>query len=117
MKTWGIISLHIFLLKRNKGGNFHYYSPVCNKKFLTPKNFQEYSIKQYLNYDFIMHFQMSIETFHDLLNEIGKIILQNKIYRCGYHLILLEKSLVMLLWYLTKGDTMLSTAGRFNIAI
>ncbi|XP_018566332.1 putative nuclease HARBI1 [Anoplophora glabripennis] len=78
-------------------------------------NFYEVWIDNYLSYDFYMHFRMTRQTNVTLIDALGNVLSRSQ-YRGGYLPIQLEKKVLICLWYLAKGDTMISIGDRFNVA-
>lgn len=76
-------------------------------------DFYESWINRYLDYDFFLHFRMTRKTSEKILNELGHLSKQD--YIGGFSAVPLEKKLLLTLWYLAKGDTMISTGDRFNV--
>lgn len=58
---------------------------------------------------------MGLESFHKLLSKIGPAI--NVPYVGGEMPITAEKKLVMTLWWLGKGEVLLSVSDKFNVAL
>lgn len=73
-------------------------------------------INKYLNYDFFRLFRMSQKTFNDLLYKIDCPEL-HKPYHGGGLPIPANLQLCMTLWWLGKGETLLSVSERFGVAI
>lgn len=71
-------------------------------------------LERYIAYDFYMHFRMTRDTFQLLVLLIGPHYLRTNIG--GRVAVPLEKCLLMTLWYLAKGETIMSIADRFNVA-
>lgn len=77
--------------------------------------FYEEWIGCYLDCDFFSHFRMRKVTFYMLLNKVGLLYTSSK--HTGGNLPLnLEKMLLIILWYLAKGEVIISIGDRFNVA-
>lgn len=73
-------------------------------------------INRYLDYDFFALFRMNRVTFYKLLNKIDCEDL-HKNYMGGEFQINAEKQLMITLWWLGKGEVLLSASDRFNISL
>jgi hypothetical protein len=98
------------------------------KKRKLLKRIRETHIRQHVNYNiwlntynethFFELFRMQNATFYKLLHIIilnDQTRLIQKRYRGGNHVIPPEKGLLAFLWYMSKQDTLLSIADRFNL--
>ncbi|XP_044270364.1 putative nuclease HARBI1 [Tribolium madens] len=102
-----------------------------NKLYKRRKSFlrlRECHVRQKINYqtwlntyddiDFFRLFRMQKSTFYKLLAtliEVDVIRLIHKKYRGGNCVVQPEKGLLVFLWYISKQDTLLSIADRFNL--
>ncbi|KAI4464145.1 hypothetical protein MML48_4g00017245 [Holotrichia oblita] len=94
-----------------------YVNFIKYKRFHTRiPDFFEVWIPRYLSYDFYSHFRMTRTTSEKLLIEL-KNILHEKVYRGGLEPIPSEKAMLATLWYLAKGETIISVADQFNISL
>jgi hypothetical protein len=103
------------------------YETLFKKRKLL-KRIRETHIRQHVNYNiwlntynethFFELFRMQKATFYKLLHIIilnDQTRLIQKRYRGGNHVIPPEKGLLAFLWYMSKQDTLLSIADRFNL--
>lgn len=80
------------------------------------EGFFEEWIEQYLEYDFFSLFRMTRETMDQIMIKINAEEL-NKNYTGGGQPVLAEKQLMMTLWWLGKGETIISVSEKFNVAL
>ncbi|KAG5863813.1 hypothetical protein JTB14_009368 [Gonioctena quinquepunctata] len=71
-------------------------------------------LPQYLGRDFFNLFRLSRDTFVNLL---GAINCAERQFVGGQQPVSMEKCVLMFLWWLGKGDTLISVSDRFNVAI
>lgn len=79
-------------------------------------NYVEEWIAKYIEEDFFSLFRMTRQTFFTLLNEIDSEDFHKR-YQGGGELVPIDKQLLMTLWWLGKGETLLSLSDRFNVAL
>ncbi|XP_031350018.1 protein ANTAGONIST OF LIKE HETEROCHROMATIN PROTEIN 1-like isoform X2 [Photinus pyralis] len=84
----------------------HFRMPLCYEEWIT----------NYLDTDFFIHFRMIKSTYFKLTTAIGKELTVKK-YRGGFEIIPLEKEILITLWYLAKGETLVSISDRFNVSV
>ncbi|KAG5897503.1 hypothetical protein JTB14_031123 [Gonioctena quinquepunctata] len=77
---------------------------------------EEEWLPNYINYDFFSIFRMSRDSFLILFQNIDCEEL-HKEFVGGNYPISAEKTLLMTLWWLGKGEVLLSVADRFNISL
>lgn len=83
------------------------------EKHIKIQNFYEYWIDKYIEYDFFRLFRMTRLNEKKLLNMTGSFYQD---YLRGEEATEPEKILLMALWYLGKGDTIISISDRFGVA-
>ncbi|KAG5893979.1 hypothetical protein JTB14_006582 [Gonioctena quinquepunctata] len=96
----------------------HYLSlilPIREQHQRTPL-WEEEWLPNYINYDFFSIFRMSRDSFTILFQNIDCEEL-HKEFVGGNYPISAEKTLLMTLWWLGKGEVLLSVADRFNISL
>lgn len=71
-------------------------------------------LPQYLERDFFHLFRLSRGT---LLNLLGAINCPERQFVGGHQPVSMEKCVLMFLWWLGKGDTLISVSDRFNVAL
>ncbi|XP_068905219.1 uncharacterized protein [Tenebrio molitor] len=77
--------------------------------------FYDVWLDRYLNYDFFSLFRMSKSTFEKLLH---KLRCEERNFSGGlFPPISTEKQLLITLWWLGKGEVLLSVADRFNVVV
>lgn len=77
--------------------------------------YMENWINRYIEYDFFMLFRMSKATFKDLV-KITQCPQLCKVYKGGGLPVPVETSVLITLWWLGKGDTLISISDRFIVA-
>jgi hypothetical protein len=71
-------------------------------------------LPRYLEYDFFALFRMTKQTCENLLSRLN---CNDKIYTGGGHPVSVEMQLLMTLWWLGKGEVLLSVADKFNVCV
>lgn len=89
---------------------------ITNSKHFRTEGFYEEWLPLYLEYDFFQLFRMSRSSFHVLLGYI-QCPEMDKNYTGGRIPISCEKMLMMTLWWLGKGEVLLSVSDKFNVCL
>lgn len=71
-------------------------------------------LTHYLDYDFFSIFRMNKEPFSILLN---KLLVNERLFRGGEPPISPDQQLLMTLWWLGKGEVLITIADRFNVVV
>lgn len=71
-------------------------------------------IHRYLNYDFFSLFRMTRESF-DML--ITKLNCNERYFKGGSPPVPIEQQVLMTLWWLGKGEALITIADRFNVSV
>lgn len=104
--------LQVFVSFRN------YLVLLLDETHLRIGEFYETWIGNYIECDFFMHFRMQKKTFKKLLNCVGRHYMDPLTRGRGVILPLpVEKALLIVIWYLAKGDTLVSISNTFNVCI
>lgn len=77
--------------------------------------YHEEWVDKYIAFDFYRLFRMSRITYEYLVVEIQKMEVVNLKHKRGREEVPLNKSVLMTLWYLGKGETLISISDRFNV--
>ncbi|KAJ8913572.1 hypothetical protein NQ315_013977 [Exocentrus adspersus] len=111
---------HVICASRSTITNFCVMASCYRENHIRISGYCEEWLDKYLEHDFFSLFRMTRETFAKLLNAVGHI-------RAAYfpipqrfggrNAISLEKSLYITLWYLAKGETIVSVSNKFNVTI
>lgn len=84
---------------------------------IRPEGYCEMWLPNYVEYDFFQLFRMSRTAFQQLNEQINRNRGINILNIGGGIPIPAEKRLMMLLWWLGKGETLLSVSDKFNTAL
>ncbi|KAF2887247.1 hypothetical protein ILUMI_18926, partial [Ignelater luminosus] len=78
------------------------------------EDYYEEWLANYLDFDFFRLFRVTKHTFQKLLTALQ---CKEKIYSGGEKPVPMEKALLMTIWWLGKGEVLLSVADKFNVTV